>query len=190
MARKKKINKTENETEKEFVLPDLSTEETETQTDQPNVDDVEKPATEKSDAAKELEGMMNEFEKPLDESEPVIITDEKGKRGRKKKVFENQPVLVSGELIVIVLNNISSGGLSLLDSYISKNPLPIEAVSLNEKQVTQLAPLAEKAFETLQIEKDPMRAFLYTFGAMVTSNYIMMKSLQAKDPDVFKRVKK
>lgn len=174
--------------ETDFEIPaDVQTEAAQAETNPTNVSITESPETDthKGNPAEDAyEKMMADFETPLEQNETVIITEDKTKRGRKKKIIEDQQILIPGELVVAVVDNIGAGGLSLIDRWVSKNPLPIERLSLTEKQAEKLAPLAEKAIESLQIAKDPLSAFAYTYLAMSISNYVVLKAMQKKETNV------
>lgn len=180
----KRSIKKKKDNEPDFEIPEnVQTETAQENADSENVATNESTETNdaKSPAEKEYDKMMLEFESPLPDSDVTIITEtEKGKRGRKKKVFEEQNILIPGELVVAVVDNLGAGGLSLIDKWVSKNPLPIESLSLTEKQAEKLAPLAEKAIESLQLAKDPLSAFLYTYAAMSISNFVVLKAVQKK----------
>lgn len=101
------------------------------------------------------------------------------KRGRKSKDEKaRQAILIPGTLFVRVHNYVASGAIGLLESYISKdNPVPRELVSMDEKMIQELAPLAELAMKEMKIEENPIAAFYISFGSIMVSNYMSVKSL-------------
>lgn len=106
------------------------------------------------------------------------------KRGRKSKEEKAKIALtIPGSLFVRMHVMVVANGLSALDVLIAKkNAIPAEMLSMEEKVIMELAPVAELAMKQMKLEENPIAAFYIMFGAGMLSNYMSIKALikQAK----------
>jgi hypothetical protein len=140
---------------------------------------------------------IDQYTKDIDELDNIIKGSKKEnttetetkKRGRKSNEEKQKAALIiPGSLFVRVHNYVGAGALSLLDSYISKkNPIPAEMLTLEEKIIQELAPLAELAMKEMKVEENPVGAFYLSFGALMVSQFMnlkaMIKTAQKDNPD-------
>ncbi len=172
--RKIKIEPIKSEIENETVKLETETnkEPEANKTDNTNVDGLEGSNTE---IEKSYETDLREIDKIIQSEK----SDKEEKRGRKSKEEKARAAfIIPGSLFVRVHNYVGAGAIGLLDSYISKdNPVPRELVSMDEKMIQELAPLAELAMKQMKIEENPIAAFYVSFAAIMASNYMSVKTL-------------
>lgn len=105
----------------------------------------------------------------------------KQKRGRKKKEDTPPPVepIISGELFIEMIDAGAVSVIGIVDSYLSKNPIDAQLLSLRQEQKDKLKLLADRAVIELQkkIEVNPLAAFGVAIGSMYLMNYVMIRSL-------------
>src|SRR5690606_22507364 len=107
----------------------------------------------------------------------------KRRRGRKTKAekeaeekqAEQEAIVIPGILAVTVCDSVAVGSLSLLDMGVSKifktQKVDIERLALTDEQKITLAPLAEKAFAAMNLQRDPISAFFGSLMFMYIGNY-------------------
>lgn len=152
--------------------PELETEKEQNQESETNSD---------SNVGESISGTdsNDQFENDLAEIDKIIAEEKTEKRGRKTKEEKQKAALIiPGSLFVRVHNYVGTSAISLLDSYITKqNPVPSELLSMDEKLIMELAPLAELAMKQMKIEENPIAAFYVSFGSIMVSNYMSVKTL-------------
>lgn len=159
---------------------------------------------EEADAQKEAQALLNtpsvDVEQLLgtvkDYAKPV--PEQKRRRGRKTKAekeaeekqAEQEAIVIPGILAVTVCDSVAVGSLSLLDMGVSKifktQKVDIERLALTDEQKITLAPLAEKAFAAMNLQRDPISAFFGSLMFMYIGNYMTLRAMTSNnEPKLF-----
>lgn len=176
MGRKKKIIIEENE----ILAAETESNQNTTEGESGNVSESNNTI----DTSVELQpGDPASYEDDLKEIDSIIANAQpEKKRGRKsKEETVKAQIKIPGSLFVRMHNMVASHGLSAVDTLISKrNSIPAEMLSLDEKTMMELVPVAEMAMQQMKIEENPIAAFYIMFFAGITANYVSIKALIKK----------
>jgi hypothetical protein len=139
-----------------------------------------------SEASNDSETFDKSVETDLQEIDAIISQSKKPeeKRGRKSKEEKARVnIKIPGTLFVRMHNMVGANALGLIDTYIAKgDAIPTELLSMDEKMIQELAPVAELAMQEMKIEENPIAGFYIMFAAAMISQYSSLKVLikQAK----------
>lgn len=129
---------------------------------------------------------------PAEPSEPLdvdaLLNEYAPKKERKKRESKDKApevqILIPGELLIHVSDNIMVGGIGWLDAFFSKEPINAQLLALREDQKKQLIPSANAAAVEIAkyISANPILLFVASLGATYVSNYLIIRALmmQAK----------
>lgn len=109
------------------------------------------------------------------------VTDrpqEKRKRGRPPKQ-KASPSLLDGYILLMVLDMALPAGISVINNLIRpENRVKSSELVLDEEQFNKLEPMADRAAEHLQVNVNPLTAFLVVGSLMYVNNFIQAQAVK------------
>lgn len=185
MAKRKK-DETEN-FENESAQPNAETENANAGDDNANAGNDE-GAYDFSKTFEKANQTRNETETPLDVDallkEYAPKKERKERKTKEKTAAQETQILIPGELLIHVSDNIMVGGIGWLDAFFSKEPIDAQLLALRADQKQQLIPSANAAAAEIAkyISANPILLFVASLGATYVSNYLIIRALmmQAK----------
>ncbi len=172
MKRKKDETKTEI-SENEFVETITETEPSNQSIDNRNAENDAESTFAESQAKTESPATTDEIDVDALLNEYVP----KKKRGRKPKEEEKSPLLIPGELLIHVTDNIAVGLIGYADTLFTKNPIDVQLLALREEQKQKLVPAANEAIRAMNLQGNPIAVFFAMMGSMYISNYMIIRTL-------------
>lgn len=107
------------------------------------------------------------------------------KKERKTRTTNEPALIIPGSLVVSITDKIMVGGFTAIDGVINKkNRIARDVIksylSLSPEQQKELAPLAEAFVKALNLEKDPIKLYLYSMIAIYSANYLALRAFMSE----------